>query len=795
MNQIKKNISILLTTLLVVMQVMLPRLAVAAPPPPSAPNAPSAPGAPSAPSSPSAPTQPPAPSSPHSNPQPTPTPTKAPKNTPTPTPTQGETTETPPTQSASNIDTGADSTNTSTVSNENETTVETNNNAEIQNDLVAIGSTGGNASNKNTGDGVVVSGDVNMGANVENIANQTHTSLPGCGASSCTTIGSGQAVTNSNTGSNSNNNAAVSNGSTTDITNNNTANLDTGMIVIADTGRNSADKNTGSGYVESGDVNVGLTVVNVANTDILGVTTSEFNVVDNHSGDIVIDFANLSATPVNGNGASADNNQTGANSNNNATVDNNSSFTVINNNDAQVVSDIVVDAITGHNSADKNTGNGIVQSGDANIITNVVNLVNNTLTSGAEILIATVNVFGDWIGDLILTDSSSSNNLAGCGDCSQNAAAGNSKTGADSNNTSSITNNKVTELETNNSAEIGNGIILNANTGSNFADKNTGGAHVQTGDINAVASVNTVANTNTEGTWWIVIVNEAGRWIGHILGADDSGNLAQAGTVDLGASNESTGAGSDNAANISNNEYTSITQNNNANVDTNIVINADTGHNSAQKNTGEGHISTGDVNVASNIVNFVNNNLAGGKVILTFVNVFGSWIGDAVTPNAVAQGSNNSDNNSAGNGTETNSETTIIVDSSSSYESNNSGTSKKTNVIYEYEYIYEYENYQVDNATGGVDYLGQLTTYNSRNQVLSAASNYNSQTSDRVAAGQWLIDVDQNITVTPSPIASSSLEGENTGGLWWRVLAGLSISILAVVSSQFRQMAAWLPRS
>ena len=44
-------------------------------------------------------------------------------------------------------------------------------------------------------------------------------------------------------------------------------------------------------------------------------------------------------------------------------------------------------------------------------------------------------------------------------------------------------------------------------------------------------------------------------------------------------------------------------------------------------------IGTGDAKIVANIVNFVNNNISGGgKLLVTIVNVFGSWLGDFVGP-------------------------------------------------------------------------------------------------------------------------------------------------------------------
>jgi len=66
----------------------------------------------------------------------------------------------------------------------------------------------------------------------------------------------------------------------------------------------------------------------------------------------------------------------------------------------------------------------------------------------------------------------------------------------------------------------------------------------------------------------------------------------------------------------------------------NINLSANTGGNNANHNTGgNSSITTGDANIIANLVNFVNNNVTGGgRLIVTVVNVFGSWFGNFVTP-------------------------------------------------------------------------------------------------------------------------------------------------------------------
>jgi hypothetical protein len=65
-----------------------------------------------------------------------------------------------------------------------------------------------------------------------------------------------------------------------------------------------------------------------------------------------------------------------------------------------------------------------------------------------------------------------------------------------------------------------------------------------------------------------------------------------------------------------------------------LDLSANTGRNSTNDNTnGNNDIETGDAAIVANLVNFVNNNITGGgKLFVTVVNVFGSWLGDFVGP-------------------------------------------------------------------------------------------------------------------------------------------------------------------
>ena len=436
---------------------------------------------------------------------------------------------------------------------------------------------------------------------------------------------------NSNTGSDSDNDASSTVNNDFDFTANNDLNTTNNAYVNVDSGDNSADKNTGDGEVVTGDADIVLTALNVGNNTNVG--TQVFNVYDDQTGDLIIDFDNVSSVPVGTvcYGGQSSNDTTGEDSDNNATTSCTSSNTILVDNNGNIVNDYYLSADTGGNSADKNTGDGSVTTGDVNVVLNVINFINNNFLGGSgELLLGLVNIFGNLNGNIILNipDSGDDYFLGGGG------SAGNSNTGTDSNNNALVDNNTDTNIAMINNSNILNNVMLFGDTGGNDTSKNTGSGNITTGDVNSSLNVTNVSNMNMigdGGTLWMVLINNLGDWSGQIWGLDGTGAASPFFTFaigDDGAFNAVTGADSHNNATVNNNNDTDITMVNNANLTNNVYINTNTGGNSASMNTGSGSINTGDINIAANIVNILNNNFLAGRFVLTIVNVFGSWTGD-----------------------------------------------------------------------------------------------------------------------------------------------------------------------
>jgi len=531
---------------------------------------------------------------------------------------------------SSNDNTGSDSTNTSDTSINNDSEVAIDNEADIDNLLEVDAISGGNESDGNTGNGSVASGDATINGSLENDANAINIHDLEC-STECDVISlESLESSNSNTGSGSENtsNSELNNADSLEIDND--ADIYNFVMFDADSGDNNASLNTGNGTVDTGDSEIVLTAINVANNVNVGVDV--FNVFDDQTGDIIIDYNAISDFAYLFSGVGASNDTTGADSTNEASSTVNDSNTILIDNNGNIVNDYYIDADTGDNTTDKNTGDGSITTGDANVAFNLINLLNNVFLG--QLLVGVVNIFGTLSGDIVLDGLGTGGNYPYTGSLN----AGNTNTGSDSTNDAQSSIDNDTNIDLDNNAEILNNVTLDANTGDNSADKNTESGQITTGDANVNLNVVNIANMTSigdGGTVWMVLINNLGQWSGQLFGGDSSSgvyspfftfNINPDGS--LTATNQNTGAGSDNQASTSVDNDTDIQVSNTGNIVNNVTIDANTGGNSASYNTGNGSIQTGDVNIAVNIVNMLNNTFLSGKFALTIVNIFGSFLGD-----------------------------------------------------------------------------------------------------------------------------------------------------------------------
>jgi len=601
MNTVKK-----ITSLIIVFTLALAPLAPTFASPPSAYAAES----PQSPSAPEKPAETEKPEQPETNTKPKPPAPEPPQqpesetNSPTPTPT--------PTPDKSTSSTSSQSSPAAT--NPQTTT-----------------STGGSTQGDKQGDTSIATGDANA---IGDITNNANTNL----ASTTPTAGaSGTQATNTGNGSGSTNTNTIDDASSSLTNQNNSATVNNNANIGAKTGNNTIKDNlNGDVAITTGDANTALTVVNDVNTNIAGSDIVEFNVVDDHVGDIILDFSNPCATGgcVAGTPAYLNNSGNGANSTNTNDVTQTLTDLTFQNNDATIENNLILDSDSGHNKAKDNLGGDVaIVTGDANVSANVMNFANNNFAG--NVLVGVVNIFGDLIGDIILPEQQTSGNPG--------TYAANAGNGADSTNFNNIDQSTLDQINQTNNANINNNLDLTAYTGKNTATDNiSGDVSMTTGEANVVAQVLNIANTNiVGGTWWVVLVNEAGNWLGRIVGGSEGANYAGSegtefivnpdGTIT--AYNAANGAGSTNTNDLTTSSTNTTTQANNANITNNLTLSANTGANQSRDNVGGNtSITTGDANIVASVVNFLNNNFVGGQVYLSVINVFGSWTGNFFGP-------------------------------------------------------------------------------------------------------------------------------------------------------------------
>ncbi len=631
-NQLKKILTIFVLSIFLAGNVLpLNVYALEAPEAPSAPSAPTPPSAPEAPSAPSAPTPPPQPTPPpapgsetteQTEPTPSPTPKPESSQSPNPTPTPNPSAKKPAEPQISSLySTPSPSPSTVPIS-------------------TAGQQTGDQVQNSQLGGATIATGDATNNAGILTAGNNNLSAVAG-GSSS-----DGASIVNSGNGVDSTNNGSASIVNNNSTTQDNSLSLTNNLGQVTNTGDNSTSRNTGGdNVITTGDANTTGTIINSLNTNVAGLMVSEFNVVDDQIGDIVLDFNANCISGCLGGPTTIKNVDNGDSSTNNGNVDIASSNTTFQNNDASIENNMVLASNSGDNKANSNTGgNNTIATGDANVSANVLTLANNNIAG--NVIYGAVNIFGDLVGDIILSEDML---LSLCGSTCTNGSltALNSGNGADSTNNINLSQVNDNELYQFNKANIDNNLILSAKTGDNEVSRNTDGNNsIATGNTSIEAQVVNIANSNLSGgLWWLVIVNEGGRWIGRILGADGSNFAGSSGTeFTVGENGEITAVNSGNGADSTNNITYSQTSNNtttqinNMNLVNNIDLSANTGSNKAIRNTGgSSSITTGDANIVANLVNFVNNNISGGKLVVTMVNVFGSWFGDFVGPGQTKQ--------------------------------------------------------------------------------------------------------------------------------------------------------------
>lgn len=623
--------------------------------------------------------------------------------------------------------------------------------------------TGENEQDGEVGDTTIDTGDADASGAISNLGNTNVATDSTSGDEQ-----EGISILNSENGSDSENTGSVSVEDSEITIQDNDANLDNSLEVDSVSGKNSASKNVGNSEIDTGDANTSGTIMNSVNTNLEGAIVSEFNVVDDQMGDLILDYEANCVSGCSGFGGNVnmENSENGSDSENTTEVDLTDEKLTFQNNDADVENNLDLSANTGENRTDNNTGgDSTIETGDANVSGNVLNFLNNNIAG--NVVYGVVNIFGELIGDIVVPEGYADTGVS----VPLNINMANTGNGSGSENLADADIIYSDEYAQFNNADIVNNLYVDANTGENKTSANTGGDNnIETGDVNVDAQILNIANNNfVGGDWWLVLVNDAGNWMGRIFtptGAVNGGNFAmssgEASTNDNGdisVANNNNGAGSENTGDVTKTQSNTTVQQNNAKITNNISLEANTGDNSASRNTGgNSSIETGDANIQFNLVNFLNNNFAGGNVFLTVVNVFGEWTGDFLSPGSAKAEDNNND--------ESNNDTGVGGDPDST--NNNNSSSNDTS----------------SNDDSGSDNSSSSDT--AQNQSVLASSNKGGNlsfsNSTKIAQiGSGVSDENENLALADITVTNPSENDKKRVNLAWGLLAIPGLFILNIV--------------
>lgn len=271
------------------------------------------------------------------------------------------------------------------------------------------------------------------------------------------------------------------------------------------------------------------------------------------------------------------------------------SITIDNNNNAQITNSVSATANTGNNSATVGNGSSIT-TGDASATANVVNVANKNLV-GNNWVFAIVNVFGKWIGDLIVPGEGLL-----------------TVPGTDDSGQLSVTND--------NQANIENNVASDANTGGNEINSNGNSANISTGTATSASNVKNIINTNiTKNNWFLLLINNMGSWVGEVMqGNSATGSYSPVYAYDFGTDGTCANCLTSGSLDVNNRNTASITNN--------VSADGNTGNNEISGADGSASIKTGNASAWANVVNFVNTNIVGDNWLFGMVNIMGTWHGN-----------------------------------------------------------------------------------------------------------------------------------------------------------------------
>lgn len=403
-----------------------------------------------------------------------------------------------PAQESSITNTGPDSNNTISQTQNNNGAFDLFYNASISNNSTSRAQTGDAAVASNTFGGNSTSGDASTVVNIINLLQSNWdpqgSNLPLMFTSNINGDVTGDLILDPNaintTGPGStatidsqrNNNLTVNYDANGVITNNITLEAISGDSIV--------EGNSEAGDAASGDARVVANVINMINSAINAGQSfiGNININGNFDGDILLppNFIDQ-LIAYSGPGSTVDlsrsiNNDIVANIDNSQTINNNTSL----------------NAATGSATVAGNTVGGSATTGDATTKLNVLNLTGKQVID-ANTLLVFVNVLGQWVG-MLVNAPSGSNSAAFCGgDCQ----------------ISSLVDNNI-NIDAKSKFNITNNLDLDSLSGNALVSHNTLGGNAVSGNASASANIANILGSDLKATDWlgILFINVNGFWNG-----------------------------------------------------------------------------------------------------------------------------------------------------------------------------------------------------------------------------------------------------------------------------------------
>jgi len=467
--------------------------------------------------------------------------------TTTPTPSENETLEVTPTPSVlveeESVDVQKEEGSLADASSEQAVSISNTNEAEITNTATVSAETGANTSGENACE--IETGNAAAEADVSNVVN---TNLVGSdfwqviinlfstsnNDLDLTQIEGYQSfdpqlisvlATNQNTQDGLVNIALADLLSAYTVYNKNTASLTNNLDVSANTGDNLISGEQGT--VQTGEATSNLNLSNLVNTNLVGEDWffALINLFKDLNGDIVLPYEleYLDAEGENFAAITALNQNTGDNSINVATASLSSTFSVENVNNAVVTNNVEAEANTGNNTIVG--ANSSIETGTAQAIVNLANLINTNITGSRWLLLA-INNYGGWQGEILgwwgntITIGNTTYAWIRLPQLPENVSAEvtaiNQDTADSSQNLALAEMQQSMSVSNQNQAVVENNLKVSSDTGNNQICGSQ--SSINTGKAETSVNVSNVVNTNIVGNnWYFGVINIFSNFFGNII--------------------------------------------------------------------------------------------------------------------------------------------------------------------------------------------------------------------------------------------------------------------------------------